>query len=331
MSKINLLRKVMAKYLILCLVIFLSVFCKQNNNLSDLRSIDTSLIASEACFDSTAVDSLLNYYFSKDTYYHALLKKWQESADWQEQGPIDDVVSEAYMCSSEIYDVARRVIEEHYHFRIHPDTPIEYTAVGEQKEHWLVNVRRRGRREVIRILISRVNKDVLSIESYHAGRFASNYLYVLRKLVSNCVEQQWFNYNKNIYKDIDSIEAITIAVAAVTEYHSFEMLPVGAMSMGVYKEHWIVYLYPIRPPKTISCYTDVIYYDSAGVFIGDFGTFMRHPSYSTGYGNCYWEALSIYVHGGDILGKSPCPPIFAVLISRENGQVLFMGEVFNRR
>jgi hypothetical protein len=329
----NKLMEIMVKYFILILVIFVFVSCKQNNNSDNLRPIDTSPTVSKACFDSAAVDSLRRAVFasqrSKDAYYYALLKKWQNSANWQEQGPIDSIMQKTYVCSSEVYYIVSQAIRERYRFQIHPThTPIEYTAVGKQKEYWLVLVRRPIMQQEIWTLISRINKDVLSMEGYHTGKHEYIYQNLLVRWLSSCLEQQWSDDNKNIYKDIDSVAAITIATIAATKHYGLEMLPIGAKSMGIYKEHWIVYCFPIRPPETANDYTSVAYYDSTGAFIGDFGAFMRHPN--SGYGNCYWEALNMYVHGGVFLGtslfESRCPPIVAVLISKENGQVLFMRE-----
>jgi hypothetical protein len=313
-------------------VVFIFVFCKHNNNSGNLRSINTSLAIFETCSDSITADSLkraIHRYYSKDSYYHALLEKWQKNTDWKEQGPIDSIVQKAYVCSSDIYDVIHQAIRERYHFKLHPiSTLIEYTAVGEQKEYWLVQVRRRGIQEIW-ILISRINKDILSMESYHTGVHILPHLSLLRKWLSCSADQRWSKYNKSIYENIDSVAAITIALAAATEHYGLEMLPVEARSMGIYKEHWIVYCFPIIPPKSAANYTDLVYYDSTGTFIGDFATYMRHPPDNLGYGNCYWEALSIYVYGGAILGKSPCGPIVTVLVSKENGQILFM-DIFKK-
>jgi len=275
----------MSKYLILFLVIFIYVSCKQNYG-SDFNDI-------------------------KDEYYQALLKKWQESADRQEQDTVSRVVQIAYMCNSEIYDVVRNVMKEYHHFTIDIHSPIiEYTAMGKQKEHWLVRVQILGRWNVW-ILISRINRNVLSMESYAAGEQGGAYLTLLAAWRLSKTKQQWSNYNDSINENIDSAAAFTIAVAAATEHYGLEMLPIAAWLMGVHKEHWMVYCFPMKSSLS-AAYLEHCYEKERSRY-----------NYNNS-GNSRGSGKVIYYPSK--LADPNCPQKVIVLVSRENGQVLFMKE-----
>jgi hypothetical protein len=280
----------MAKYLILFLIISIFVFCRKNDD----------------------------YYLRirKNEYYPVLLKKWQESGDWQKQDPIDSAIRRVYMCSTEIYDIVHKAIKEYYKFEIndniacHNRTTIEYSAMGEQKEHWLVRIARS--RQEIWFLISRINRKILSTMSTEFNVHHRNYMSLLHTLKSSSVEQrqQWFSYSKDINEDVDSVTAITIAVAAAMEQYSFEMLPLMANLMGFYNEHWVVYCFPVVPPFTVA------------FFISTVDTISQR-----GLGFCYKHALNKFVHDdADIGPPSGCPKVVMVLISKESGQILSMVE-----
>ncbi|MDR2970441.1 MAG: hypothetical protein LBU83_00725 [Bacteroidales bacterium] len=289
----------MVKYLIVFLIIFISVSCKQSNATGNHLITDpighyTHILQSRGAF---AQDAPL--------YYQALLKKWQNSADWREESPIDNIVQEAYMCSSEIFDVVSKAVREHYikhgiNLRSNDQIHIEYVALGKQKEHWVVRSQERpirwGGGGIINLwrgdydlwfLVSRINKNILVMKEYRLGKYDVHYRRLLqRALELGNFEQQRPNYNK---KHIDSTTAITIACSAAAKYHGFEVSPTTrARLAGIYEEHWVAYCSPPAPVE-------------------------EHPSFGFW---CFLEAL------GDFYRRTSCPPIFSVLISREGGQVL---------
>jgi uncharacterized membrane protein YbaN (DUF454 family) len=251
----------------------------------------------------------------KNELYPVLLKKWQESDDWQEQGLIDSAMRMTYMCSSDVYGVVRETIRKYYNFEINDSTAyynpitIEYSAMGEQKEHWLVRIVRS--KQEIWVLISRTNRNVLSMTSRKFNVHYHSYMSLLYALESSSIgqQQQRFNYSKDINEDIDSVTAVTIAVAAAMEYYGFEMLPLMANLMGFYNEHWVVYCFPVVPPFTATFFTSTV------------DTISR-----SGQGFCYNQALSKFIHDDPDMGPTSCPKVVMVLILRKNGQVLSMRE-----
>jgi hypothetical protein len=272
----------MPKYLILFLVIFSYFSCKQNYG-SDFNDV-------------------------KNEYYQALLKKWQDGVDWQEQDTVGHVVQMAYMCSSEIYDIVRKTMKEYYNIAIPIDVEIEYVAMGKQKEHWLVRVKARGRWDVW-VLISRISRNILSTESYRSGRHRYAYEKILMAWESDSIELRWPNYNDGINENVDSMAATTIAVTTAAEHYGFEMLPIGVWLMGVHKEHWMVFCFPMKSSLS-AAYLEHCYEKERIKY-----------NYNKS-GNSRGSGVVLYYPGK--LADSNCPQKVIVLVSRENGHVLFM-------
>ena len=93
-------------------------------------------------------------------------------------------------------------------------------------------------------------------------------------------------------KNIDSVTAIKITVAAAAECYGSEMTPFMAMLMGNNREHWVGYCFPTIP-------------DNINL-----------------QKRCYNLRISQYEEGKKFSNTLGCPVVFTVLISRENGQVL---------
>ena len=97
-------------------------------------------------------------------------------------------------------------------------------------------------------------------------------------------------------KNMDSVTAIKIAAAAAAECYGSDMTPFNARLMGDNKEYWMVYCFP--------------------TVLDDMDLQER----------CYEIRISQYEDGKrfDFFLRNGCPVVFTILISRENGQVLFI-------
>jgi hypothetical protein len=289
----------MAKYLILFLIVFVFIL-REREGLDDFFLYHYRIYRNCISYEICHVQNI---------YYQALLKKWQASADWKEYDPINGVAQIAHMCSSEVSNIALKIINEYYSIGMselkNNPAMVEYAIVGERKEYVLVRVTTNSMSRMIWLLISKTSKELLSAELYHFyGSLYLNYVLLLDELNSSSVEQRqlWSSYNKNIHENIDSTAAIAIAVAAAIEHYDFDMLPIMASLMGIYREHWMVYNFPVV--DTIS-----------------------HETHEYCYRYAYFMHTINDIPDG-IRDRPNCPKAVLVLISRENGQILSMAEEF---
>jgi len=95
----------------------------------------------------------------------------------------------------------------------------------------------------------------------------------------------------NNNKNIDSVAATKIAIVAAAACYGSEMTPFMTRLMGDNKEHWMVYCFPTIP----------------------FQTKQQDDCYKLRTSNP--RSVTFY-------GSTECSPVFIILVSRENGQVL---------
>ena len=108
---------------------------------------------------------------------------------------------------------------------------------------------------------------------------------------------------------IDSVTAVSIAIQAATICHGDGMTPIAARLMGYNKEHWMVYMYNRNEPQ---CFDPVKAYDM-GDLLENIGVklFKRIDDES----RTVWER------------RRECPSPTVVLVSKNNGLVLFMEDL----
>ena len=265
-----------------------------------------------------------------DNCFQILLKKWQESADWQELGPIDSVMQSTFTLGdnfTELYEIMRKIVKEYYGVDLRHG--IGKSRRGEQREYLMVSIRGLLREnEEVKFLLSRINGQVLATHQEIARpntpaedsiqladelrrdanmfdrillreweskqRQERGFLWWLRGLVTlNCAPRQ--------NNPVDSVTAVAIAVAEAERHYASEMTSFGARLMGDDNEHWMVYCYPaIQRPRDTFCYTMMSNLCKNGG--------MWRATLSRNFGTMY----------------SACPGLIIVLISRKDGQVLMV-------
>ncbi|MDR2971844.1 MAG: hypothetical protein LBU83_07960 [Bacteroidales bacterium] len=128
-------------------------------------------------------------------------------------------------------------------------------------------------------------------------------------LYSDCHSLPWSLYLLR-RENIDSATAVSMAIKATEEYYGitatyFEMIPLAARLMGDNKEHWMIYIIPKRILRNLQ-HQDI----------------------------CDRETIRRYNNGSLFFPRTNqssdwyCPRPISVIISKENGEILFVGESF---
>jgi hypothetical protein len=258
----------------------------------------------------------------REHYYQILLNKWQESRDYQESASCVGC-----MGINEVYDTLINALRRYYNIDMKSSKKSYYltqlVCMGEECEYELAAVRGLPDSGQVWILFSEKLKKVVS--TYKDRRWAKPpqppkssqdseadlvYEYSLKNrclaLYSDCRSLPWSLYLLR-RENIDSATAVSIAIKAAEEHRGavavyFEMIPFAARLMGDNKEHWIIYIIPIY------IYEDLDYQDF-----------------------CDWETTRLYNNGMLFFPRTirqHCPMPIRVIISKKNGEVLFIGGLF---
>jgi hypothetical protein len=206
----------------------------------------------------------------QDHYFQILLKKWRESADWEElKGPICGLSPDFHF-----FHLIDSTVKEHYNIGLKEMRLLSpgryryaYTMMGERNEYYLARIRKKKEKKQIWVLVSNIhiNHKVLSIYAdeihntiqvkkklpiaYSREHETQNiYAYLLENEESSQCIPSWKSRNVNehtsSYKDIDSATAVSVAVKAAIGCYGKEMTPFAAMPVGNNNEYWMVYCFP---------------------------------------------------------------------------------------
>jgi hypothetical protein len=278
-------------------------------------------------------------YEVKEHYYQILLKEWQTN-----KGDCQELNRTNTMLKVDVYDInemIRKELAKHYKEKFDIDMwrTVDYTFMGEQYEYVLAVARYKSDYDQVWFLISRKLKKIISIYKdkrplekpvnlwtpEERQRREADVFY--RRLLGYwdpgipfkaCPPLPWDWWVLNTWdsitivkENVDSVTAVSIAVKAAVKCHGNGMTPIAVRLMGRYKEHWMVYIYD---RKRQQCFDPIQAYN-AGVL-----SWMIASKISSG------KAIRI---GGFLVftKREECPLPIGVLVSRRDGQVLFMGEL----
>ncbi|MDR2971845.1 MAG: hypothetical protein LBU83_07965 [Bacteroidales bacterium] len=271
----------------------------------------------------------------REHYYQILLKKWQESRDYQES---TSCVS--CMGINEVYDTLINALRRYYNIdmnRLNRTYRLEHlVCMGKECEYELAAVRGLPNGEQIWILFSEklkkivsMHKDkiwprppqiisprppqIISVENMRNSEANRLYERSLKNRClachSDCQSLPWSLYLLR-RENIDSATAVPMAIKAAEEYYGitatyFEMIPLAARLMGDNKEHWMIYIVPKYIYRNLqrqdTCDREITRrYNNGSLF------FPRTN-----------QSLDWY-----------CPMPIRVIISKENGEILFIGRSF---
>jgi hypothetical protein len=288
----------------------------------------------------------------KERYYRILLNKWRESRDYRAS-------SNCMNCMGmyEVFNMIEITLKKHY--GIDSYKLCESVLVGEQGEYTLTVARELSDKDVARIvkespnynpstakrltnneqiwiLYSEKLKKVVSThkdkrqpqestkhlqekaKKNEAERVYSRFLENWNPgTVSDCpILWKWNQWKLNLTRriratpnGIDSATAVFIAINAAEECTGSKISFLAARPMGDNQKHWMIYCFPaIR-------YADLNLPD-----------YCKRPPYcDTNY--CNYRINQCYNHGflfSPGVQADYCPEAIIVIVSRENGQVLYM-------
>ncbi|MDR2972212.1 MAG: hypothetical protein LBU83_09840 [Bacteroidales bacterium] len=171
----------------------------------------------------------------REHYYQLLLEKWQESANWQDL----EIVDTTSMLALElIAGIARKATKGYHNSR---ELICFFSIHGEQQEYALALMYKLPDNKQMWLLISRINRNVLSIykdevepnlpveEQYMRGKAYISLVPILDiDIIIPCLsswEPRWPNMLSSDNKEIDSITAISIATEAAEKCYGVKMTP----------------------------------------------------------------------------------------------------------